>query len=84
MLKASRSHLDDCGETYTAHCGAALRISWTLVGAALACAIHAFVPGLFTRTASARVERVRDSILTRQSASGSPASRRSEISTPAL
>jgi len=84
MLKASRSHLDDCGETYIAHCCAALRISWTLAGAALACAIHAFVPGLFTRTASTRVERVRDSILTRQSASGPPASRRSEISTPAF
>jgi|tagenome__1003787_1003787.scaffolds.fasta_scaffold20250299_3 hypothetical protein len=70
MLKASRSHLVECGESYAAHCGAALRISWTLAGAALACAVHAFVPGLFTRTASSRVEEVRDGILARRAASG--------------
>jgi hypothetical protein len=85
MLKVSRSHLRDCNETYVAHFGAALRISWTLAGAALACAVHAFVPGLFTRTASTRVEQVRDGILARRAASESPpGGDGSEISSQAL
>ena len=72
MLKASRSHLAECREGYLTHLLAAVRISATLLAAALACAIHAFVPGLFTRSASVRVERVRSSILARQAAASSP------------
>ena len=66
MLKASEAHLAECGEGYFAHLRAALRISWILGGAVIACAVHAFVPGLFTRTASTRVEQVRAGILARQ------------------
>ena len=72
MLKASRAHLAECREGYLTHLLAAVRISGTLLAAALACAIHAFVPGLFTRSASVRVERVRSSILARQAAAISP------------
>ena len=63
MLKASRAHLADCDESYGEHCIAAFRISWTLTGAAMACAVHAIIPGLFPRTASGRVEQVREGIL---------------------
>jgi hypothetical protein len=85
MLKASQAHLADCGESYVAHLSAALRISWTLAGAALACAVHAFVPGMFTRTASARVEQVREGILARRAGVEAPASEPgSEISDQAL
>ncbi|MBW0006846.1 MAG: hypothetical protein JO335_03940 [Sphingomonas sp.] len=78
MLKASRAHLAECHETYLAHLLAATRISATLLAAALACAVHAFVPGLFTRSASLRVERVRASIITRRSASISPETQASD------
>lgn len=66
MLKASRAHLAECREDYVTHLRAALGITASLSAAALACAVHAFVPGLFTRTASTRVERVRSSILARR------------------
>ena len=72
MLEASRAHLTDCGESYTEHRRAALRVSCTLFGAALACTVHAFVPGLFMRTASTRVAQVHASILARRAASASP------------
>jgi len=66
MLKASRAHLAECDEGYFTHLRAALGITVTLGAAALACAAHAFIPGIFTRTASTRVERVRSSIVARQ------------------
>jgi hypothetical protein len=65
MLKASRAHLAEVDETYFTHLAAALRIAGILGGAALACAVHAIVPALFTRTASRRVEEVRSGIATR-------------------
>ena len=68
MLKASRAHLAECQEGYLTHLRAAVRISATLLAAALACGVHAFVPGLFTRSASVRVERIRSSILARRTA----------------
>ena len=77
MLKASRAHLAECGESYFAHLRAALGITLTLGGAALACAVHAFVPALFTRTASTRVEQVSAGIKARRAEGlgGSGASR---------
>ena len=66
MLKASRAHLSECDESYFEHLRAALRITLTLGTAAAACAAHAFVPGLFTRSASMRVERVHNSIIERR------------------
>jgi hypothetical protein len=68
MLKASRAHLAECDESYFAHLRAALGITLALGGAALACAVHAFVPALFTRTASTRVEQVGASIRARKAA----------------
>ena len=72
MLNASRAHLAECREGYLTHLIAAVRISATLLTAALACTIHAFVPGLFVRSASMRVERVRSSILARKAAANIP------------
>jgi hypothetical protein len=71
MLKASRAHLAECEEGYLAHLRAAVGISLTLLTASLACAIHALVPGVFTRSASVRVERVRSSIIARRAIANS-------------
>jgi hypothetical protein len=58
MLKASRDHLNQVRETYFEHFRAALTISGLLAKAAVACAVHAIVPGISTRTASRCVARV--------------------------
>ena len=66
MLKAGRAHLAECDESYFTHVREALGITVILGAAALACAVHAFIPAMFTRTASTRVERVRASIEARK------------------
>lgn len=48
-------HPASVGETYVEHCGVALSFSTGLLRASLACAVHAFLPFLFRRTASAAV-----------------------------
>ena len=58
MLKATREHLDEVQESYFEHLRAALNISGLLAKAGIACAVHAIVPGLCTRTASLCIARV--------------------------
>jgi hypothetical protein len=52
------SHPDSVGETYLEHQGVALSFAAELLMASLACAVHAVVPGLFTRTGSRAIERL--------------------------
>ena len=68
MMKASRNHLDDVGESYLEHLGAALRIALLMVRAGLACAIHAIVPALCTMTASRCLAEVQQLFAARQAA----------------
>jgi hypothetical protein len=58
VFKASRDHLQEVQESYFEHLGAALVISALLAKAGVACAVHAFIPGLCTRTASRCIARV--------------------------
>ncbi len=51
-------HPQDIGETYAEHAGHALVIGLRMVGAGLACLVHALVPGLFVRTASDTVDSI--------------------------
>ena len=55
MVRACRRHLDEIDESYWQHLRAALRFSRRLAGASAACALHAFIPGLCTRSASRTV-----------------------------
>lgn len=57
MIAASKRHLADVDEAYAEHLGEALGIAALLIGAGLACAVHAIIPGLCTRTASRCVAR---------------------------
>ena len=57
MLNATRQHLAEVDEGYAQHLGEALGISALLIKAGLACAVHALIPGLCTRTASRCVAR---------------------------
>ncbi len=52
------SHPESVGETYFEHQGVALSFAVELLAAGLACAVHAVVPGLFTRTGSQAIERL--------------------------
>ena len=52
MIRSCKKHLGDADEGYFKHLRVAAGISLTLAKASLACAIHALVPGLCTRTAS--------------------------------
>jgi len=52
------SHPESVGETYLEHQGVALSFAVELFVASLACAVHAVVPGLCTRTGSRAIERL--------------------------
>jgi hypothetical protein len=52
------SHPRSVNESYLEHQACAMRFSLSLVGAGLACFVHALVPGLFERTASQAIERL--------------------------
>jgi len=49
-------HPATVGETYTEHFGQASFFAFHLFLASLACAVHAFLPFLFLKTGSAKVE----------------------------
>jgi hypothetical protein len=52
------SHPRSVGETYLEHQGVALSFAGELMVAGLACAVHAFIPALFPRAASQKIERL--------------------------
>jgi hypothetical protein len=55
MLRASRFHLADAGETYFEHMRFALTVGALAIGAGLSCILHAFVPGVCEQTCSRTV-----------------------------
>jgi len=54
------AHPADVGETYFEHLRAASSFASGLAVCAVCCFVHALVPGLFTTSASARVERMHE------------------------
>jgi phosphatidylserine synthase len=52
MIRRSKQHLVEAGETYFEHLGFAATVGLMALAAGLACLIHALVPALCTRTAS--------------------------------
>jgi|SaaInlStandDraft_6_1057023.scaffolds.fasta_scaffold227814_1 hypothetical protein len=56
ITKLMTGHPQSVGETYTEHMAVAGSFSWHLFVAALACAVHAFLPFMFEKTGSQRVE----------------------------
>jgi hypothetical protein len=59
------AHPRDIGETYGEHAGHAVCIGLKMLGAGLACLVHALLPGLFVRTASDAVEDIQSLMETR-------------------
>jgi hypothetical protein len=59
------AHPQGVGESYFEHQRTALRFSLALFQAALACLVHAIVPGLFQSTASRCVAELHDRMMRR-------------------
>ncbi len=53
-------HPQQIGESYGEHLLAAGSFALTMIGAGLACLIHAIIPGLFVTTGSDMIERLHD------------------------
>jgi hypothetical protein len=64
LIRDFRDHPESVGETYGQHWRSAMRFAFALLGAALVCAIHAFVPGLFKQTASRSIARLYQRMVT--------------------
>lgn len=60
LKKLFTSHPADVGENYFEHFAAAAGFSASMAFGAVACLLHAFIPGLCTRTGSAVIARLYD------------------------
>ena len=58
MIKHSKKHLSDAKETYFQHMTAALSISLQLFIVSFKALIHSFVPSLFTKSASSKINEL--------------------------
>lgn len=65
-------HPRSLGMSWASHGVGAVRISAELIGAGLACLIHAIVPGWFTQTAGRTVERMHDHMIKRKAGAANP------------
>jgi len=64
FLKDFREHPESVGETYGQHWCSAMSFAVALIGSALACAVHAFIPGLFKQTASRTITTLHQRMVT--------------------
>jgi hypothetical protein len=65
-------HPRSLGMNWSKHGGGAVAIGATLVGAGLACLVHAVVPGWFTQTAGKTVTRMHDDMMRRKAGAANP------------
>ena len=61
-------HPRSVGESYLEHQRHALGFGISLLGAALACLVHAVIPGLFVRTGSEAITRLHDRMVVNRTA----------------
>jgi len=67
-------HPRSLGMSWAKHGAGAVWISAELVGAGVACLVHAVVPGWFTQTAGRTVERLHDHMHRRRAGAANPES----------
>ena len=65
-------HPRSLGMSWASHGVGAVKISAELIGAGLACLVHAIVPGWFTQTAGKTVERMYDHMVKRKAGAANP------------
>ena len=66
------NHPRSLGMSWVGHGIGAMKIGGELLGAGLACIVHAIVPGLFTQTAGKTVTRMYDHMASRKAGASSP------------
>jgi hypothetical protein len=76
LLKDFQDHPHSVGETYGQHWWSAMSFSLRLTLCALACAVHAFVPGLCKTTASRAVTQLHQRMVTHRHRQGADAAGR--------
>ena len=67
-----REHPRSLGMTWAGHGIGAVKISAQLIGAGIACLIHAIVPGWFTQTAGKTVTHMYDHMTKRRAGASNP------------
>ena len=65
-------HPRSLGMSWAGHGAGAVKIGGELIGAGLACMVHALVPALFTQTAGKTVTRIYDHIQQRKAGAQNP------------
>ena len=65
-------HPHSLGMSWGGHGVGAIAIGATLLGAGLACLVHAVVPGLFTQTAGKTVNRMYEHMMRRKAGAANP------------
>ena len=68
-------HPKSLGMSWAGHGKGAVAIGVTMVGAGLACLVHALVPGMFTETAGRTVKGLHDRMVRRKAGSDNPEAR---------
>lgn len=63
LIRAFTEHPASVGETYTEHLARAACFGGRMVGAGLACMVHALLPFLFVRTGSQAVAELNDRMI---------------------
>ncbi len=63
-MRLFTEHPESVGETYTQHFGVASSFGVTLIGAGLACLVHAVFPFLFEKTGSRAVTTLHQRMVT--------------------
>lgn len=66
LVKDFVDHPRSVGETYGEHWMSAMGFAVTMLGLAMACAVHAFVPGMFKTTASRTVTELHRRMVTQR------------------
>jgi hypothetical protein len=72
LARMFADHPRSLGMNWASHGFGAVKISAELIGAGLACLVHAVVPGWFTQTAGKTVERMYDHMVKRKAGAANP------------
>jgi hypothetical protein len=72
MTRLVLEHPRSLGMSWASHGSGAVVIAVKLVGAGLACLVHAAVPGWFTQTAGKTVERMHAHMIGRKAGASNP------------
>ena len=67
-----REHPKSLGMSWAGHASGAIVIGARMVGAGLACIVHALVPALFTETAGRTVTDLHDHMVKRKAGAANP------------